>query len=370
VADSRIADLARVVTEFSVGIRPGDQAAIVGPSYAAPLIRELYRQILQRGGNPTTLVEVPGILPVLYGAGSDEQLRYVSPFARLLCESFDVRIRIDADCNTRELTGVDPERQAVYAEAHGPLLQTILDRSARGEMRWVVCPFPTNAAAQDAEMSLEEYEDFVYGACLLDEPDPVATWRSVRERQQRLVDWLRDKHEVRILGPDMDLRVGIAGRTWINCFGDYNMPDGEIYTGPVENEVNGTVRFSFPAIFQGREVEDVRIWFENGVAAKWSAGKNEAFLTQMLLTDEGARRVGEFAIGTNYGIRRFVKNILFDEKIGGTIHMAMGMGYPESGSVNRSAIHWDMICDLRNGGEITVDGELFARNGQILRLGE
>jgi aminopeptidase len=230
--------------------------------------------------------------------------------------------------------------------------------------------FPTDAAAQDAEMSLEEFEEFVYAACMLNDPDPVAAWRRVRERQQVLVDWLRDKQEVRVIGPDTDLRVGVAGRTWINCFGDSNMPDGEVFTGPVETEVNGMVRFSFPAIYEGREVEDVRLWFENGVAVRWSAAKNEAFLTEMLHADEGARRVGEFAFGTNYGIQRFVKNLLFDEKIGGTMHMAMGTGYPESGSRNRSAIHWDMICDLREESEITVDGELFARNGKIRLLAD
>ena len=257
----------------------------------------MYRQVLLRGGHPVTLVDVPGIEPIFFHTASEEQLRFISPVKKLICETFDVRIRIDSESNTRELTGVDPARQAIHAEATGPLLQTILDRSARGEMRWVVGLFPTDAAAQDAEMSLEEYEDFVYAACLLNDPDPVASWRRVRERQQVLVDWLQDKKEVRVIGPDTDLRVGIAGRTWINCFGDFNMPDGEVYTGPVETEVNGTVRFSFPAIYEGREVEDVRLWFENGVVVKWSAAKNEAFLTQMLNTDEGARRVGEFAFG-------------------------------------------------------------------------
>ena len=188
----------------------------------------------------------------------------------------------------------------------------------------------------------------------------------MRERQQVLVDWLQDKREIHINGPDTDLTVGVGGRTWINCFGDFNMPDGEVYTGPVETEIDGTVRFSYPAIYEGREVEDVRLWFENGAVVKESAAKNQAFLTHMLDTDEGSRRVGEFALGTNYRIQRYVKNMLFDEKIGGTFHMAMGAGYPESGSTNRSAIHWDMVCDLRQGGEITVDGQLFAKDGRFL----
>jgi aminopeptidase len=366
MADPRVVNLAKVLTEYSVAVRPGDRVAILGTPAGAPLIREVYRQTLLRGGHPVNLVDLPGIDPILFSTASEEQLRFVSPFRQLINETFDVRIRIESDSNTRELTRVDPVRQAIFSEATEPLLRVLLDRSARGEMRWAVALFPTDAAAQDAEMSLEEYEDFVYGACLLNDPDPVASWRRVRERQQGLVDWLQDKKEIRIVGPDTDLRVGVAGRTWINCFGDSNMPDGEVFTGPVETEVNGKVRFSYPAIYEGREVEDVRLWFENGVAVKWSAGKNEEFLTRMLTTDDGARRVGEFALGTNFGIQQFVRNTLFDEKIGGTMHMALGAGYPESGSTNRSAIHWDMVCDLRPRGEITVDGELFAKDGKYL----
>jgi aminopeptidase len=354
------------MTEYSVGIKPGDQVAITATTEGAPLVREVYRQTLLRGGHPFVLIDVPGIDPIFFNTASDDQLRFVSPAKKLIYETFDVRIRIGSEANTRELTRVDPARQALWFEATGPLLQTVLDRSARGEMRWVVGLFPTNAAAQDAEMSLEEYEDFVYGACLLNDPDPVASWRKVRERQQELVDWLQGKKEIRVTGPDTDLGIGVTGRTWINCFGDFNMPDGEVFTGPVETEVNGQVRFSYPAIYEGREVEDVRIWFEDGVAIKWSAAKNEEFLTRMLNTDDGARRVGEFAFGTNFSIQQFVKNTLFDEKIGGTIHMAMGTGLPESGSITRSAIHWDMVCDLRQGGEITVDGQLFAKDGKYL----
>ena len=215
-------------------------------------------------------------------------------------------------------------------------------------------------------MSLADFEDFVYGACLCDRPDPVAAWQEVARKQQILVDWLAGKREVHLVGPDTDLTVGIAGRSFVNCCGDKNMPDGEVFTGPEETKINGHVAFSFPAIYQGREVSGVRVWFEDGVAVRWTAAKNEEFLTQMLTTDEGSRRLGEFAFGTNFGIQRFIKNMLFDEKIGGTVHMAFGGGYPETGSTNRSAIHWDMLCDLRAGGEVTVDGELFAKDGKYV----
>jgi len=188
----------------------------------------------------------------------------------------------------------------------------------------------------------------------------------VEERQQILVDWLKGKREVHLIGPDTDLTVGIEGRTFVNSSATHNMPSGEIFTGPEETKVNGHVRFSFPAVTQGREVTDVRLWFEDGVVVKCSAAKNEEFLTQMLNADAGARRLGEFAFGTNFGIQRFIKSILFDEKIGGTVHLALGNGYPETGSVNQSAIHWDMICDLRQGGQVTVDGEMFMKDGKYV----
>jgi aminopeptidase len=364
--DPRIVALAKVIVDYSVKIKPGDQVYIQSTPAAAPLVREVYRLAIQRGAHPLTLVDLPGLQPIFFENANEEQLKYVSPVMKQLVETFDVRIYIDGEVNTKELSSADPARQAMRSAAMRPIMKTFMDRSASGALRWNVALFPTNAFAQDAEMSLADFEDFVYGACLANDPDPLASWQKVKERQQLLVDWLQDKQEVHLTGPDTDLRVGVAGRTWINCYGDYNMPDGELFTGPEELKVDGTVRFTYPAVHGGREVADVRLWFEEGRVVKWSAGKNEAFLTEMLNTDEGARRLGEFAFGTNFGIQRFVKSILFDEKIGGTVHMALGAGYPESGSQNESAIHWDMICDLRQGGEVRVDGQLFAKDGKYV----
>jgi len=369
MTDSRISKLAQVIVDYSVAVKPGDQVFINTAPVATPLVQELYRLLIQRGAHPLTIVQIPGLEPILYRYASDEQLQYVPPVMQHVIENFDVRIHISSDTNTRELTGVDPARQALRAQAMRPLTKTFMERSASGALRWNVCLFPTDAFAQDADMSTADFEDFVYNACLLNDPDPVASWQQVRAKQQTLVDWLQGKREVHLIGPDTDLRIGVTGRTWENCFGDANMPDGEVFTGPEETLVNGTVRFSFPAIFRGREVEDVRLWFEDGVVVKASAAKNEAFLTEMLDTDAGARRLGEFAFGANYGIQRPIKNMLFDEKIGGTVHMALGAGYPETGSVNESGIHWDMLCDLRQGGEVYVDGELFARDGQFALWG-
>jgi aminopeptidase len=245
-------------------------------------------------------------------------------------------------------------------------MQTFMRRSAAGEFRWVGTLYPTEAYAQDAEMSFADFEDYVYATTYADTDDPVAEWTRLHDMQQRLVDWLEGKSTVVVEGPHVDMTLSIDGRTFVNSDGRHNMPSGEIFTGPVEDSVNGWVHFTYPAVTQGREVDGVRLRFERGRVVEAHAEKNEAFLLSQLDTDEGARVLGEWAIGTNKKIDRFIKNILFDEKIGGTIHMAVGAGYPETGSTNKSAIHWDMICDMRDGGRITVDGTPFYESGEFL----
>jgi aminopeptidase len=254
----------------------------------------------------------------------------------------------------------------LVSKAQAEIMQTYMQRSAAGEFRWVSTIFPTNAYAQDAEMSLDEYEDFVYTACMPDMDDPVGYWGRFSTWQQKIVDWLKGKERVHVIGPDTDLRLTIAGRSFINSDGKHNMPSGEVFTGPVEDSAEGRVYFSYPAIYQGREVTGIRLWFEKGKVVKATAKKNEDFLHRILDTDEGARSLGEFAIGTNKGIDRFTGQILFDEKIHGSFHMAVGKGYPETGSKNSSAVHWDMICDMRAGGEIWVDDELLYKDGQFV----
>jgi aminopeptidase len=264
------------------------------------------------------------------------------------------------------LSNVDPSKIVLRSQAQTELMKTFMQRSASGALRWVTTLFPTDAHAQDAEMSLSEYEDFVYGACMPNLADPVAYWRSLSAWQQRIVEWLQGKEHVRVVGPNTELELSIAGRTFINSDGKNNMPSGEVFTGPVEDSVEGHVTFSYPAIYQGREVTGVQLWFEEGAVVKASAQKNEEFLLKTLDTDEGSRTVGEFAIGTNEGIKAFTSQILFDEKISGSFHMALGAGYPETGSKNESAIHWDMICDLREDGRIWVDEVLLYKNGRFV----
>jgi aminopeptidase len=365
VADPRVEAVARILVDYSVNIQPGEFVGIEGSPEGAPLILAVYQRILERGGHPWLRLGLDEAAEIFYKFASDEQLDYLPKIMLQLVEEIDARISVWTEINTKALTNVDPAKQARASAARRPLFERFLERAAKKELKWSGTAYPTHAFAQDAEMSLGEFEDFVYGAALVHEADPIAAWQAISKEQQKLIDWLQDKDQVRLLGPDTDLTLSIKGRSWENCDGHENFPDGEIFTGPIENSVNGHVRFTYPACEGGREVEDVRIWFENGKAIKATAAKNEKFLQTMLDTDEGARYLGEFAFGTNKGVQRFTKNILFDEKIGGTVHMALGSGYPETGSQNRSAIHWDMICDLRQGGEVWVDGVLFAKDGEF-----
>lgn len=365
--DPRVTRLARVLVDYSANVQSGDQVAVAGFPAASPLIEAVYERTLERGALPHLLISLPGIDELFMRRASDAQLGHISPFQRITIEQFDALINVGGMVNTRGMNGVDPARQTRRRAALAPLTKTYLERGASGALKWVGTSYPTDAHAQDAEMSLREYEDFVYGAChVTEEADPVEHWRKVRADQERLVEWLKPRDKVVVRGSNVDLALSIKGRTFINADGKHNMPDGEIFTGPVEESVDGWVRFTYPAVAFGREVDGVEIKFEAGRAVKASAKKNEEFLLSTLDTDARARYLGEFAIGTNFGIQRFTKSILFDEKIGGTIHMAFGAGYPETGSLNQSALHWDMICDMKDGGEIAVDGELFYRNGQFM----
>ena len=321
--------------------------------------------MLQAGGHPLVMARLPGMDELLYRYASDEQLQYIHAPQKLILETYDVIIGIRGADNTKALSSVDPAKMVLQRQAGAEMMQTYLQRSASGELRWTGTLYPTNAFAQDAGMSLSDYEDFVYGACMPDMDDPVGYWQRFSAWQQKIVDWLKGKEQVHVVGPETDLRLNIAGRTFINSDGKHNMPSGEVFTGPVEESVKGHVHFSYPAIVGGREVAGIRLRFEDGKVVKASAEKGEDFLLQTLDTDAGSRYVGEFAIGTNTGITQFTRQILFDEKIGGSFHLALGAGYPETGSVNQSAIHWDMICDMRAGGEIWVDGELLYKDGEF-----
>lgn len=369
MTDRRIVNLARTLVHYSIKVKKGQFVVVRGYPYspeAMPLFREIYREVLHVGGHPRNYLQRdPDLAYVMFSEASDEQLTYMDPAAELLAEEMDCRITVLAANNTRYLSTIDPSREGLWRRAQSDFVKRLLERTAAGEFRWNATLFPTNAYAQDAEMSLEEFEDFVYSTTYADTEDPIAKWEEIHNQQQRLVDWLAGKKKLQVRGPNVELDLSIEGRPFENCDGTKNMPDGEIFTSPVEDSVNGWVRFTYPAIREGREVEGVELTFEQGRIVKASAKKNEAFLLGMLDVDAGARYLGEFSIATNKRIDRFIKNILFDEKIGGTIHMAVGYGFPETLSQNKSSIHWDMICDMRDGGQITVDGELVYDSGEF-----
>jgi aminopeptidase len=363
--DPRTTKLADILVNYSIGVKPNDWVYVRGSLLAEPLVAEVTRLVLEAGGNPSVIMSSDSIEENLLRAASNTQLEWISPVEQMLFEQADALISIRATENTRSLTGSDPAKQRIQQNARRGIMETYMRRAAEGSLRWVSTQYPCPAYAQDADLSLKDYADFVYQATFADQPDPVAKWQEIHQTQQVWVDWLKGKKQVSVKGPHVDLSLSIAGRTFVNSDGKKNMPSGEIFTGPVEDSVNGWVRFTYPAIRGGREVEGVELVFREGKVVEAHASKNEAYLISQLDSDPGARYLGEFAIGTNYGINRFTKSILFDEKIGGTFHMAVGAGYPETGSLNKSSVHWDFICDMRTDSEIRVDEELFYRNGQF-----
>jgi aminopeptidase len=365
MSDPRISRTADLLVNYCTAVQPGDWVLVSGHVTAVPLVQEVIAAVLDAGGHPTVRLEADEIPEAILRHANDEQLAWTSQLDEIMADKLDVRIAVRGASNTRSLSGIPPERQQIYQNARRKYMQKFMQRTADGDHRWTVTIFPCEAYAQEADMSLREYEDFVYAATFADQPDPVARWQEVHNQQQRLVDWLADKEHVQVRGPHIDLSLSISGRTFINSDGKRNMPSGEIFTGPVEDSVNGWVRFTYPAIRGGREVEGVELEFKDGQVVRASAEKNEEYLVSQLDSDEGARYVGEFAVGTNYQIQRFTKSILFDEKIGGTVHMAVGSGYPETGSQNRSSVHWDFICDMHEDSEIVVDGTLFYKDGEF-----
>lgn len=365
--DPRLTKLAQVLVGYSVAVKPGDLVRIQGAPITEPLALEVYREVLRRGGHALVRLVPEDCSEILLKEGTEQQLAYVNPLLLHEFETIDCSISFWGSSNTKSLTNVDPARQALAGRARRPLLDKMLKRAAAGELRWCGTEYPTAAAAQDAEMSLAEYEDFVFNAGLLNAPDPAAAWQEVHDRQQRVCDALQGAREIRFTSPEgTDLTLGVEGRVWVNCDGHENFPDGEVFTGPVEDATRGVVYISFPAVYQSREVHGIRLEFRDGRVVDASAQKGEEFLIQMLDQDPGARILGESAIGCNYAITRYMKNTLFDEKIGGTFHIALGAAYPETGGKNESALHWDVVGDLRQGGRIEVDGQTISENGRFL----
>jgi aminopeptidase len=366
MVDIRLQRLAAVLVNYSTRVQPGEWVGILGDVAVLPALREVYAAVLRAGGNPSLMISDEQMARTFLREGNDQQMTWLDPAQTLYYEKADVYIRIGGGTNTRAMTHIPAVRVQQLQAARRSWLDTRLTRSAQGNFKWVGAWYPTEASAQEASMSLEDYEAFVYSATFCDKADPVSEWRKVFETQAHKINWLKGKKNVKLHGPNIDLTLSIEDRIFRNAGGERNMPDGEIFTGPVEDSVNGWVRFSYPSIVGGRAVKGIQLKFEAGKVVSASAEENDELLQAQLNTDAGSRYLGEFAIGTNFGIQQFTGNILFDEKIGGTIHMAVGMGYPETGSKNRSAVHWDMICDMRTDSTIHVDGELFYENGAFV----
>jgi aminopeptidase len=366
VSDPRLERLAGILVDYSTRVGKGDVVVLDAPAVAQPLVCELYRCVLRAGGHPVPRISLDRVQERFFREASYEQLGWVNPVRVADLERADVRIAVAACENSKSFTSVDADRMATTSLAYQEYGNRFLERAARGEARWVVCAYPTHAMAQDAEMSLSEYEEFVYRGSLAEADDPVGAWEELASRLGLVEAFLNSRTRYRIVCDGTDLRFETGGRLWVPSTGRENVPDGEIFTGPVEESVEGTIRFTFPAVFRGREVDDVRLRFEGGEVVEATAGRGEDFLRTMIAMDDGARRVGEFAFGLNDGIEQFTRNTLFDEKIGGTVHLALGTSYPETGGVNKSALHWDMVCDLRQGGEVYADDELVYRDGAFL----
>jgi aminopeptidase len=365
MSDPRITKLAQVMVHYSLALKPGQQCQIRTHPLAEELTLAVYEEAIKAGAYVIIMNSTPGAEEVFYKHASEAQLDFVSPIRKLIAETFDASLSIWSEHNTRSLSGIDGKRMARAAKAGAAINKVFFDRAAKGELRWCLTVYPTHAMAQEADMSLSNYREFVYGAMMLTEDDPVAFWKATGVEQKKWVDWLKGHDKVTLKGSNVDLSMSIKDRKFIACDGQLNFPDGEIFTGPVEDATEGWIRFKYPAIEYGQEVTDIQLWFEKGKVVKETASKNAELLTAQLNTDAGARTLGEFGIGVNYGITRFTKNMLFDEKMGGTIHLAVGAGYPESGSKNDSGIHWDMLCDM-NDAEIRVDGETFYKDGKIV----
>ena len=364
--DVRLTKLAKLLVNYSVHVQENEKVSISGTTESEPLLRELYKQVLIAGAHPNIRMEFDDEKYIFFSLARDQHLDYVDPIRLHEIENVDAIIATFPDLNPHALTSIDPEKKQRVALAQKPIMDSMFKRWGEGTLKWVGSVCPSSALAQEARMSLEEYTEFVFSCMNLNDDDPVNLWKEFSAKQEKICERLNKVKEMHYVGIDTDLKFRCEGRKWINCDGKNNFPDGEIFTGPIEDSVEGTIRFTFPGIFQGQEIEDIYLRFESGKVVEAQAGKGEELLLKLLDTDEGSRYVGEIAIGTNENINRFTKNMLFDEKMGNTVHLAIGKGIPMSGSKNDSAIHWDMLKDMSEGGEIYADGSLIYRNGSFI----
>ncbi|MEW9096235.1 MAG: aminopeptidase [Clostridiaceae bacterium] len=366
MADQRLNKLAKLLVNYSTEVKPGDFVLVQCEEVCTPWMAEVVKEALKAGAHVETLIDSAEVNNIKLKYASKEQLEEEKFIQKQAIEKADVWLTAWGTVNTKINSNVDSDKIQSSSKGSSSWRKIYSERMGDGSLRWCGTQFPTHADAQEGSMSLDEYEEFVYGAGLLDSDNPVEEWKKISREQERWIKYLDNKKELHILSEGTDIKVKIEGRKWINCDGKVNFPDGEIFTSPVEDGIDGYITFSFPGIYSGKEIEGIKLKVEKGKVVEATADKGEDLLKALLLTDEGASYFGEVAIGTNYGIKQFTRNMLFDEKIGGTIHMAIGDSMPEAGGKNRSTIHWDMLCNMRNGGKLYADGELFYENGEFI----
>ncbi|GLC32117.1 aminopeptidase [Clostridium omnivorum] len=366
MGDSRLNKLAKLLVNYSTEVKPGEFVFVMSDEVATPWMVEVVKEAVKAGAHVETMLNSGDVAEVKLKYSTAEQLQQENFIMKNTLEKADVWLSAWGSRNTKSNSNIPSEKLQLNAKGATSWRTIYSSKMGDGSLRWCGTQYPTYADAQEASMSFSEYEDFVYGAGLLDAEDPVAEWKRVSAEQERWVKYLDTKKELHFISEGTDIKVNVSGRKWINCDGKVNFPDGEVFTSPVEDGINGYITFSFPGIYAGKEIEGIRLEIEKGKVVKATAKKGEDLLLALLATDEGSSNFGEVAIGTNYGIKNFTRNMLFDEKIGGTIHMAIGDSMPEAGGLNRSSIHWDMLCDMRNGGKIYADGELFYENGHFI----
>lgn len=359
-----IAAYANLLTHYCLHLEPGDKVLVQSTFLAEPLLKAFYREAMKTGAHIEFQLSFEEMDEIFYEEADADQLNFVSPAFKNAMENFDAYLNIRAPYSL-ENEKMDREKWRIRSEAQKPVLQTYFERIGNGSMRRCLCQYPTLANAELAGMSLEEYADFIAHACKLDTPDPIKAWEGVRDMQQKYVDYLDKVSELRYVNDKMDVRFLVTGRKWINSDGRNNMPSGEVFSAPVEDSVEGTAYFDYPSMYLGKRIAGITLQIENGLVTSWKAEEGQDILDKVFEV-EGARRFGEVAIGTNYEIDRATGNILFDEKIGGTIHMAIGQSYKQCGGKNESAVHLDMISDMKNGGRIYADGQLIYENGRFL----
>ena len=366
MADQRLNKLAKLLVEYSVEVKEGDIVYVCADEVATPWVIEVVKEATKKGAHVEYTLESDEIKEIQLKYGSEKQLKSGNMIYESILSKADVWLTAWGNRNTRMLSRIDSNKLKIHQQGASVWRKIYSDRTGDGSLRWCGTQYPTYADAQEASMSMSEYEDFVYGAGLLDSEDPVSEWKKISKEQELWVKYLDSKSSLHIVSEGTDIMIGIKGRKWINCDGKQNFPDGEIFTSPLENNINGYITFSFPGIFAGRQIEGIKLEVKDGKVINATAKKGEELLKSLLETDEGSSFFGEVAIGTNYGIKDFTSNMLFDEKIGGTVHMAIGDSMPEAGGKNKSSLHWDMLCDMRNGGKIYADGELFYENGKFI----